>query len=84
MPLPIITGDMESVKNLAICGAGIAILPRCCAALELKVGLLQEIVLSEQLPSIEYFLIQRKNDRLDRIASLFLQKAMALIQPTPA
>ncbi len=82
-PLPIITGDMESIKNLALCGTGIAILPRCCVARELQFGLLKEIALSEQLPSIDYYLIQRKNDRLVRTASLLLQKALELIGAMP-
>ncbi len=84
MPPPIITGDMESIKNLALYSAGIAILPRCCAARELELGLLKEIDLPEELPSIEYFLIQRKNDRLNRAAALLLDELAGLVQASPA
>ncbi len=84
MPPPIITGDMESIKNLALHGAGIAILPRCCAARELELGLLKEIALPAQLPSIEYFLIQRKNDRLNRAAALLLDVLADLSGAGPA
>ncbi len=83
MPLPIIAGDMESIKNLAMCGTGIAIVPHCCVARELEAGLLQEILLEEKMPSIEYYLIQRKNDRMERTASLFLQMAMDLAGTCP-
>ncbi|MBR4423355.1 MAG: hypothetical protein IKS68_03940, partial [Mailhella sp.] len=84
MPTPIITGDMESIKNLALCGTGIAILPGCCAAREIEMGLLKEITLPVQLPSIEYFLIQRKNDRLSRTAALLLEELKGPAAPTSA
>ncbi len=78
MPSPIITSDMESIKNLALCDAGIAILPRCCAARGLKLGLLKEVHVPEQLPAIEYFLIQRKNDRLSATAAMMIDEITSL------
>ncbi len=78
MPSPIITSDMESIKNLALCGTGIAILPRCCAEKGLEIGLLKEVPVPEQLPAIEYFLIQRKNDRLSAAAALLIDEISTL------
>ncbi len=78
MPSPIITSDMESIKNLALCDAGIAILPRCCASRDLKHGLLKEVQVPEQLPAIEYFLIQRKNDRLSATAAMMIDEINSL------
>ncbi len=76
---PIIADDMESIKNLVLCDAGMAVIPRCCAEQNIRMGLMREIPLPEELrmPPVEYFIIQRKNEKNETIVNLLLAELKA-------
>ena len=65
-------GNMESIKKLVLCDAGVAIIPRCCVEQDFRAGLMKEIELSEglRMPPVEYFIIQRKNEKSGMILNL--------------
>ncbi|WP_418764550.1 LysR family transcriptional regulator [Mailhella sp.] len=75
-PTPLITGDMESSKNLVLSGVGVAIIPRCCVEQSLCVGSMEEIKLPESLrmPAVEYFVVRRKNEKAEPISELLLSE----------
>lgn len=76
---PIIAGDMESIKSLVLCDAGIAIIPHGCVAQSIRMGLMREISLGKeiQLSSVEFFIIQRKHEKNERIINLLLDTLKA-------
>lgn len=71
---PVVMGDMESIKNMVRCDGGVAVIPRCCVEQNLGEGLMKEIAPPEGLPmsAVEYFIIQRKNEKTDPLVSLLL------------
>ena len=75
-PKPLITGDMESCKNLVLADVGVAIIPRCCVEQGLRMGIMEEIVLPEALrmPPVDYYVVRRKNEKAGPISALLLRE----------
>lgn len=71
MRTPVILYNMESIKNLVLEDAGMTILPRCCLMPELENGLMREVATGGRLEDINYFMIERRNEKGSEVVSAF-------------
>ena len=68
---PHILWNIESIKNLVIEGAGIAILPKCSVERCLQHNLVQEIASDMKVGNITYCMIERKNENYNKVGAMF-------------
>ncbi len=80
---PIIMCDMESVKHMLLCGAGVSILPLCCVAQELERGTMHTIPSTVPIPPMEYYVLHRRNEPFKPIHSPLLTELEERYQITP-
>ena len=77
---PLICCDMESIKNLVLCDAGISILPRCVVKDHLLSGSMREIAPSLPMPPVEYFFLHRKHEPHKPLISLLIEELLQQYQ----
>lgn len=70
----IISDDMESIKNLVLCNAGLAIIPRCCVEQCLEMGTMVIVSSLTEIPDVEYFIVQRNNEPVPPLISVLLEE----------
>lgn len=68
---PHILWNIESIKNVVIEGAGIAILPRCSVERSLEHHLVKEIESDKDIGAITYCMIERQNESPTKIGKVF-------------
>lgn len=69
---PLISSDMESIKNLVLCHTGLTIIPHCCVEEQLQAGTMRQISTTTSIQPIEYYLIHKKNERWKPLAALLI------------
>ena len=65
---------MESIKNLVLCDAGLAIIPRCCVEQCLEMGTMVIVSSLTEIPDVEYFIVQRNNEPVPPLIYVLLEE----------
>ena len=73
---PLISCDMESIKNLLLCDAGLSILPRCVVKEHLQSGSRVQVESSLPMPPVEYFFIHRKHEPHKPLIKLLIEEIL--------
>lgn len=77
---PLISCDMESIKNLVLCDTGLSMLPLCVVKDHLQSGSMIQIATSLPIPPVEYYFMHRKNESYKPLITLLIEEILRQYQ----